>query len=53
MTDSSKCAHPACKCHVKADAPHGKYCSEHCKSAADKTELRCECHCPACDQVNA
>jgi hypothetical protein len=45
MTDSSKCAHPACKCLVSKNGPHGKHCSEHCKEAAEITELRCECQC--------
>jgi hypothetical protein len=43
MTEPSKCAHPACKCLVPQGAPHGKYCSEHCKEASDETELRCDC----------
>jgi hypothetical protein len=43
MTDPDKCAHPACKCLVPKDGAHGKYCSEHCKEAADTTELRCDC----------
>ena len=48
MTDASKCAHPACKCIVQKHGEYGKYCSEHCKEAADETVLRCECQHPAC-----
>jgi hypothetical protein len=48
MTDPTKCAHPTCKCLVSKDSPHGKYCSEHCKEAADLTELRCDCKHPTC-----
>ena len=43
MSDLNKCAHPACTCVVSKDGPHGKYCSEHCKEAADGIELRCDC----------
>ena len=46
MNDVKKCAHPACTCRVPEDGPHGNYCSEHCKEAADLTELACECGCP-------
>jgi hypothetical protein len=48
MTDTIKCAHPACKCQITADGRYGKYCSEHCKEAADTTEIRCECRHPSC-----
>jgi hypothetical protein len=48
MTEPNKCAHPACKCLVSKDSAYGKYCSEHCKEAADEIELRCECQHPAC-----
>jgi hypothetical protein len=48
MSESSKCAHPACSCVVQKDSKHGKYCSEHCKEAADMTVLRCECQHPGC-----
>ena len=43
-----KCAHPACQCMVDKKAPHGKYCSEHCREAGDVTELRCGCRHPEC-----
>ena len=48
MTDPTKCAHPACKCLVSKDSPHGKYCSKHCKEAADLTEVHCDCKHPGC-----
>ena len=48
MTDPNKCAHPACRCLVAKDGAHGKYCSEHCKEAADATELRCDCQHVSC-----
>ena len=35
MNDVKKCAPPACTCLVPEDGPHGNYCSEHCKEAAD------------------
>jgi hypothetical protein len=48
-TDKSvACAHPSCKCVLSADRPHGKYCSEHCKEAAQTTELRCGCQHAEC-----
>src|SRR5262245_15098309 len=38
---------PACNCTIDPKGPFGKYCSEHCKQAGDKTELRCDCqHAP-------
>ncbi len=43
-----KCAHPSCNCTVTKDGPHGKYCSEHCRAAADVAEVRCGCNHPAC-----
>jgi len=52
MTESTKCAHPACNCLVEKNAEFGKYCSEHCKEAGDYTELRCDCQHPPCrDEV--
>jgi hypothetical protein len=48
MADPTTCAHSPCKCLVPTDGPYGKYCSEHCKEAADETELRCDCQHPAC-----
>jgi hypothetical protein len=44
----NKCAHPPCKCLISKDSQYGKYCSEHCREAADVTELRCDCKHPAC-----
>jgi hypothetical protein len=44
----TKCAHPSCQCMVAPNGPHGKYCSDHCKSAGNKIELRCDCQHPAC-----
>ena len=41
--ETSKCAHPACNCMVTKGGQFGKYCSEHCKEAAEETELRCDC----------
>jgi len=47
MAGTMKCAHPACNCTIDPKGPFGKYCSEHCKQAGDKTELRCDCqHAP-------
>jgi hypothetical protein len=48
MADSHPCAHPGCSCMVEKGGPFGKYCSEHCKQAGDKIELRCECRHPGC-----
>jgi hypothetical protein len=48
MTAPHECAHPACKCVVSENTSYGKYCSQHCKEAADKSELRCDCQHSAC-----
>ena len=40
MAGPMKCAHPACNCTVEPKGPFGKYCSDHCKQAGDKIELR-------------
>jgi hypothetical protein len=48
MTQPTPCAHPACSCTVQPDSPFGKYCSDHCKKAANITELRCGCNHPEC-----
>jgi hypothetical protein len=54
MTDSSsKCAHPACECHVTAKGPYGKYCSEQCKKAGNFTELHCNCQHPECREPSS
>jgi hypothetical protein len=48
MAGTMKCAHPACNCTVEPKGPFGKYCSDHCKQAGDKIELRCDCQHPPC-----
>ena len=48
MADTKQCAHPACKCLVTDGGSFGKYCSEHCKEAANQTELMCDCKHPGC-----
>jgi hypothetical protein len=48
MADTKKCAHPQCKCTVTDGGAYGKYCSEHCREAADQTELMCDCKHPGC-----
>ena len=45
MSDSKKCAHPACNCMA---APDSKYCSTFCEDSKDLTTLRCDCGHPAC-----
>lgn len=44
MTDTKKCAHPACSCIVTKD----KYCSETCKDAKAMIELTCQCNHSGC-----
>ncbi|MBV9217622.1 MAG: hypothetical protein JO053_15750 [Acidobacteria bacterium] len=46
MADDNKCAHAACSC----PAGEGKYCSDHCKEAADQdiVEIKCDCGHPGC-----
>lgn len=46
--DTTKCAHPACKCIVAKGGQYGEYCSEHCREAKGSTELRCDCQHPGC-----
>jgi hypothetical protein len=48
MAKTNKCAHPSCSCQVPEKGEFGKYCSEHCRDAADLSELRCECGHPQC-----
>lgn len=48
MKDINKCAHPACKCLVPDNSAYGKYCSQHCQTAAQVTELKCDCGHPGC-----
>jgi len=43
MADRKKCAHPACSCMTDQ-----KYCSPHCESHKDTTEIACECGHPGC-----
>ena len=45
MTETKKCAHPACGC-IAAD--HQKYCSQTCQDAKNLTELSCQCDHPGC-----
>jgi hypothetical protein len=40
MTDTHKCAHPACDCLAATDS---KYCSEYCKDAGSTMEISCDC----------
>jgi hypothetical protein len=49
MKDVEQCAHPACKCLVPTNGPHGKYCSVHCQKAADVNDVKCGCGHPGCD----
>jgi hypothetical protein len=48
MEETTKCAHPACKCNVPKDGEFGKFCSEHCQTAGEMAEIRCECGHPTC-----
>jgi hypothetical protein len=48
MAKAEKCAHPACECTVQPNGEFGKYCSDHCRQAGQRTELRCDCHHTAC-----
>jgi hypothetical protein len=48
MARVEKCAHPSCKCTVADGGAYGKYCSEHCREAADTVELTCDCKHAAC-----
>jgi len=48
MNDDNKCAHPACKCIVPDAGKFGKYCSAHCETAKDVSELKCDCGHPGC-----
>ncbi len=40
--ENKQCGHDACVCAVGGDQ---KYCSDHCKGAADQdiVEIRCDC----------
>jgi hypothetical protein len=44
-SESKKCAHPACSCHVHEGK---KFCSETCEDAKNVTELTCQCDHPGC-----
>ncbi len=48
MADAKPCAHASCNCLVEPGGRFGKYCSEHCKQAGDKIELRCDCQHQPC-----
>ena len=48
MTKPEKCAHPSCECLVEPHSEFGRYCSDHCRQAGKRTELRCDCHHTAC-----
>jgi len=50
--DAVKCGHPACECQVARGGKWGKYCSEHCKDAAQISELRCYCQHPECREAS-
>jgi citrate lyase beta subunit len=52
IAEPQKCVHPSCECRVVRDGPHWPHCSEHCKEAADMTELRCDCQHPECRKPN-
>jgi hypothetical protein len=49
MKDVEKCAHPACKCLVPSNGPHGKFCSVHCQNATEAADVKCNCGHPGCD----
>jgi hypothetical protein len=51
MAGQMKCAHPACQCTVEPKGRFGKYCSDHCRQAGDKIELRCDCQHPPCRET--
>ena len=40
VSETKKCAHPACNCEVDADT---KYCSTYCHDAGSTTEISCGC----------
>jgi hypothetical protein len=48
MKEVEKCAHPACKCLVPSNSPHGKYCSVHCQNAPETSDVKCGCGHPGC-----
>jgi hypothetical protein len=48
MKDVQKCAHPACKCLVPSNGPHGKYCSVVCQNASEVADVKCNCGHPGC-----
>ena len=45
MSETKKCAHPACSCSVSGGK---KYCGNACESAKKTTELTCQCDHPGC-----
>jgi hypothetical protein len=45
MSETKKCAQPACSCTV----PKGEdYCSTYCESTKGTTEIMCKCGHPGC-----
>jgi metallothionein len=46
MTETKKCAHPACSCAVTGE---NTYCSQSCEDAAEMTEISCNCGHPGCE----
>jgi hypothetical protein len=45
MSETKKCAHPACSCTVTGEQ---KYCSEICEDSTSVTALGCDCKHPSC-----
>ena len=47
MADDGICAHEGCGCPAGGD---NKYCSDHCRDAADQdlAEIACDCGHPGC-----
>jgi len=45
MSDTKKCAHPICSCHVSGDA---KFCSQLCEDSVGIQSLKCDCKHPGC-----
>ena len=40
MSDTKKCAHPACSCSAAKDSD---YCSAYCEGQATTPDLKCSC----------
>jgi hypothetical protein len=45
MSDTKKCAHPACTCTVTGSE---KYCSQICQDSQGYTALKCDCKHTGC-----